>query len=92
MKPVIAAAASCHTPNPRGIRRTAKGVAIEARMEVFSANDGVADQDDGSCLDDVCFRTLHHGLESKFQAGNLKLGKLHDEEGSSVLIAGDTLD
>ena len=36
MKPVIAAAASCHTPNPRGIRRTAKGDARDARMDVSS--------------------------------------------------------
>ena len=36
IKPVIAAAASCHTPNPRGIRSTANGDAIDARIEVCS--------------------------------------------------------
>ena len=33
---MIAAAASCHTPNPSGIRSTAKGEAIEARIDVCS--------------------------------------------------------
>ena len=36
MKPVMAAAAICHTPKPSGISRTAKGEAMEARIEVFS--------------------------------------------------------
>ena len=37
INPVIAAAASCQTPNPRGISSMANGDAIDASMEVFSA-------------------------------------------------------
>ena len=36
IKPVIAAAASCHAPKPSGMNSTANGLARLARMDVLS--------------------------------------------------------
>ena len=53
---------------------------------------GVADKDNGTCLNDICFTTLQHGLKCKEQAGCFVFGKLYYKETLSVFHTGDSLD
>ena len=58
IEPVMAAAASCQTPKPRGISSTAKGDATDARMEVWAISSSTSWKFQlKDCM--ICTRVLH---------------------------------